>query len=90
MSPTAIRAEHALGLYSDLLSYYDHIKFLGITFDNRMTVINHFKEILECYNQKSHCPRILVNKSGVQVPRPFYKSTNNVLDQYSNMGLFLP
>ena len=31
-----MRAEPALSLYGDLLSYYPHIKFLGITFDNRM------------------------------------------------------
>ena len=30
-SQTAIRAEPALSLYGDLLSYYPHIKFLGIT-----------------------------------------------------------
>ena len=36
-SQTAIRAEPALSLYGDLLSYYPHIKFLDITFDNRMT-----------------------------------------------------
>ena len=45
-SQTAIRAEPALPLYGDLLSYYPHIKFLGITFDNRMTFIKHFEEIL--------------------------------------------
>ena len=31
---SAIRAEPDLSLYGDLLSYYPHIKFLGITFDN--------------------------------------------------------
>ena len=41
-SQTAIRAEPALSLYSDLLSYYPQIKFLGITFDNRMTFTKHF------------------------------------------------
>ena len=61
-SQNAIRAEPALSLYSDLLSYYFHIKFLGITFDNRMTFIKHFEEILECCNQKLHRLRILVNK----------------------------
>ena len=35
-SPTAIRAEPALSLYGDHLSYYPHIKFPGITFDNRI------------------------------------------------------
>ena len=61
-SQTAIRAEPALSLYGDLLSYYPQIKFLGITFDNRMTLRKHFEEILEHYNQKFHHLRILVNK----------------------------
>ena len=58
----AIRAEPALSLYGNLLSCYPQIKFLGITFDNRMTFTKHFEEILECCNQKFHCLRILVNK----------------------------
>ena len=57
-SPTSIRAEPAL--YGDLLSYYPHKKFLGITFDNRMTFIKHFEEILERCKQKFHRLRILV------------------------------
>ena len=61
-SQTAIRAEPALSLYGDLLSYYPQIKFLGITFDNRMTFTKHFEEILERCNQKYHLLRILVNK----------------------------
>ena len=77
-SQTAIRAEPALSLYGDLFSYYPHIKFLGITFDNRMTFTKHFEEILEHCNQKLHHLRILVNRKWVQVPQPFYKSTNNV------------
>ena len=40
-SPTAIREEPALSLYGDLFLYYPHIKFLGITFDSRMTFVNH-------------------------------------------------
>ena len=61
-SQIAIRAEPALSLYGDLLSYYPHIKFLGITFDNRITFTKHFEEILERRNQKFHRLRILVNK----------------------------
>ena len=61
-SRSAIRAEPALSLYCDLLMYYPHIKFLGITFDNRMTFTKHFEEILERCNQKFHRLRILVNK----------------------------
>ena len=61
-SQTAIRAEPALSLYGDLLSYYPQIIFPGIIFDDRMTFIKHFKEILESSNQKFHRLRILVNK----------------------------
>ena len=61
-SPTAIRAEPVLSLYGDLLSYYPHIKFLGITFDNRMTFTKHFEEILERCKQKFHRLRTLANK----------------------------
>ena len=61
-SRSAIRAEPALSLYGDLLSYYPHIKFLGITFENRMTFTKHFEEILERCNQKIYRLRILVNK----------------------------
>ena len=35
-SRSAIRTEPALSLYGDFLSYYPHIKVLGITFDNRI------------------------------------------------------
>ena len=49
-SRSAIRAEPALSLYGNLLSYYPHIKFLGIAFDNRMTFTKHFEEILERCN----------------------------------------
>ena len=61
-SRSAIRAEPALSLYGDLLLYYPHIKFSGITFDNRMTFTKHFEEILERCSNKFHCLRILVNK----------------------------
>ena len=61
-SQTAIKAKPALSLYGNLLSYYPHMKFLGITFDNRMTFVKHFEEVLERCNQKFHRLRILVNK----------------------------
>ena len=67
-SRSAIRAEPVLSLYGDLLSYYPHIKFLGITFDNRMTFTKHFEEILERCNQKFHRLRILGNKMGGPSP----------------------
>ena len=51
-----------MSLYGGLLSYYPQIKFLGITFDNRMTFTKHFEEILERWNKKFHRLRILVNR----------------------------
>ena len=51
-SSASIRAEPALSLYGDLLSSYPHIKFLRITFDNRMTFTKHFEDILERCNRK--------------------------------------
>ena len=63
-SPTAIRAEPALSLFGDLLSYCPHMKFPGITLNNRMTFTKHSEEILERCNQKIHCLRILVKKWG--------------------------
>ena len=68
-SRSAIRAEPALSLYGDLLSYYPQIKVLGITFDNRMTFTKHFEEILERCNQKFHRLRILVNKKWGPSPK---------------------
>ena len=50
-SRSAIKAESAWSLYGDLLSIYPQIKFLGITFNRRMTCTKHFEEILECCNQ---------------------------------------
>ena len=64
----AIRAEPALSLYGDLLSYCLHIKFLGTTVDNRMAFTKHFEEILERCNQKFHSLRILVNKKWDRSP----------------------
>ena len=61
-SPTAIRAEPALSLYGDLLSYHPHIKFLGVTFDSRMTFTKHSEEILKRCNRKFHHLRTLVDK----------------------------
>ena len=66
----AIRAEPALSLYHDLLSYYPHIKFLGITFHNRMTFTKHFEEILECCNQKSHSLTLIYMGGGANLPPP--------------------
>ena len=89
-SQIAIRVEPALSLYGDLLLYYPHIKFLSITFNNRMTFTKHFEEILECCNQNFHRLRILVNKKWGPSPKTilqFYKQCVRPIFEY---GLFLP
>ena len=67
-SQFAIRTEPSLSLFGDLLWYYPHIKFLGITFDKRMTFTKHFEEILERCNQKFHRLKILVKKKWGSIP----------------------
>ena len=67
-SQTAIRAEPALSSYGNLLLYYPHIRSIGITFDNRMTFVKHFEEILVRCNQKFHRLKILVNKKWCPSP----------------------
>ena len=89
-SQFAIRAEPALSSYGDLLSYYPQIKFLGITFDNRMTFTKHFEETLERCNQKFHRLRILVNKKWGPSLETILQIYKQCVNQYLNMGLFLP
>ena len=84
---SAIRAEPALSLYSDLLSYYPHIKFLGITFDNRMTFTKHFEEILECCNNKFHRLRILVNKKWGPSPETILQIYKQCVRRTSKYGI---
>ena len=67
-SQNAIRAEPALSLYGNPPLYYPLIKFLGITFGNRITFTKHFEEILQGCNKKFHLLRILVSKNGIQIP----------------------
>ena len=65
-SRSSIRAELALSLYGDFLSYYPHIKFLGITFDNRMAGFHKtFWGNFRTLQQKISSLRILVNKNWV-------------------------
>ena len=84
-SPTAIRTEPALSLYGDLLSYYPHMKFVGITFDNRMTFTKHFEEILERCNRKFHRLRLLVKKkwgSSLETTLQIYKQCVRPIFEY--------
>ena len=85
-----IRAEPALSLYGDLLLYYPHIKFLGITFDNRMSFTKQFVEILERYNQKFHCLIILVKKKWGPSPETILQIYKQCVRPIFEYGMFLP
>ena len=61
-STNIIRAEPALYLHGDLPLYYPHIKFLGITFDNRMSFVKYFEDILDRCTQTFYPLRIYVNR----------------------------
>ena len=72
---------------SPLLS---QVKFLGITFDSKFTFQKHFEEILRRCNTRYHRNRLLTNKNREPARPPYYKFTNNVFGQFSNMALFRP
>ena len=59
----------ALFLYGVQLSYFPHAKFLGITFDHKFTFKKHFEDILERFQQKYHCIRMLVNQKWAPSPQ---------------------
>ena len=84
---SAKRAEPALSLYGDLLSYYPHIKFLGITFDNRMTFLKHFEEILVRCNKKFHRLRIVVNKRWGPSPTTILQIYKQCVGQIFEYGI---
>ena len=86
-SQSAIMAERALSSYGDLLSYYPHIKFSGITFDSRMTFTKHFEEILERCNQKFHRLRILVNKKWGPSPETILQIYKQCVSPISKYGI---
>ena len=89
-SSLARNSEPILKLYGKRLKIYPQVKFLGITFDSKFTFQRHFEEILGRCNTRYHRFRLLVNKNGDPSRPPYYKSINNVSDQFSNIAPFRP
>ena len=50
-------------MFTPMEAFTPHLKFLGITFDNRASFTKHFEETLERWNQKFYHLRMLVNKT---------------------------
>ena len=91
--PLARKSEPVLKLYGERLKIYPQVKFLGITFDSKLTFQKHFEEILGRCNTRYHRVRLIVNKKWGPSPstilqiykqcvRPIFEygslSTNNV------------
>ena len=88
--PLTRKSEPVLKLYGERFKIYPQVKFLGITFDSKLTFQKHFEEILGCCNTRYHHVRLIVNKNGDQARPPYYKFTNNVSSQFWNMAPFQP
>ena len=89
-SPLARKSEPVLKLSGERLKIYPQVKFLGITFDSKLTFQKHFEEILGRCITRYHRVRLIVNIKWGPSPLPYYKFTNNVSDQFSNMAHFRP
>ena len=87
-SPLASNSEPVLKLYGERLKIYAQVKFLGITFDSKLTFQKHFEEILGHCNTGYHRVRRIVNKNGDPARLPYYKFNNNVSGQFSKMAPF--
>ena len=61
-SPLARKSEPVLKLYGERLKIYPQVKFLGISFDSKLTSQKHFEEILGRCNTRYHRVRLTVNK----------------------------
>ena len=59
-SPLARKSEPVLKLYGERLKIYPQVKFLGITFDSKLTFQKHFEEILGRCNTRYH--RVTFNR----------------------------
>ena len=65
------------------------MKFLGITFDSKLTFQPHFEEILECCNSRYHCLRLLANKKWGSSPATLiqiYKQCVQPIFEYGSLS----
>ena len=57
--PLARNSEPVLKLYGERLKIYPQVKFLGITFDSKLTFQKHFEIILRRCNTRCHSGRLI-------------------------------
>ena len=85
----ARKTELNLKLYGETLKIYSQVKFLGITFDSKLSFKKHFEEILDCCNTRYHRLRLLVNKSWGPSPATIiqiYKQCVRPIFEYGSLS----
>ena len=88
-SPLARKSEPILKLYGERLKIYPQVKFLGITFDSKLTFEKHFEEILGRCNTRYHRVRLIVNKKWGPSPSTIlqiYKQCVRPIFQYGSLS----
>ena len=88
-SPLARKSEPILKLYGERLKIYPQVKFLGITFDSKLTFQKHFEEILGPCNTRYHRVRLIVNKKWGPSPSTIlqiYKQCVRPIFEYGSLS----
>ena len=83
------KAELNLTLYGETLKIYPRVKFLGITFDSKLTFQPHFEDILERCNNRYHRLRLLANKKWGSSPATLiqiYKQCVRPIFEYGSLS----
>ena len=85
----ARKSEPKLKLYGETLKIYPQVRFLGITFDSKLTFQPHFEDILERCNNRYYHLRLLVNKKWGPSPATLiqiYKQCVRPIFEYGSLS----
>ena len=88
-SPHARKSEPVLKLYGERIKIYPQVKFLGITFDSKLTFQKHFEEILGRCNTRYHRVRLIVSKKWGPSPSTIlqiYKQCARPIFEYGTLS----